>query len=131
MASEKILVVDDYEDNLKLIRIVLSKEGYEVQTSGSAEDALRSVNKFRPDLILTDIQMPGMDGLELTRRLKADGETRHLPVVALTAYSMKGDQEKFMAAGCDGYIPKPINIPTFASEVRRFLPAQEEDRKVG
>ena len=126
MPSEKILVVDDYEDNLKLIRVVLSKAGYEVRTATDAEDALRSLGEFHPGLILMDIQMPGMDGLELTRLLKSDGKTRALPIVALTAYSMKGDQERFLAAGCDGYIPKPINIPTFASEVRRYFVEQAE-----
>ncbi len=126
MPHEKILVVDDYEDKLKLIRVVLSKEGYEVRTAIDAEDALRSLGEFHPGLILMDIQMPGMDGLELTRLLKADNKTHDLPIVALTAYSMKGDQERFMAAGCDGYIPKPISIPTFASEVRRYFHTQAD-----
>src|SRR6266571_3779701 len=109
MAGEPILIVDDNATNLKLLRVLLGKEGYAIRTADSAEDALAMLAEFRPRLILMDIQLPGMDGLELTRRLKADPETRDIIVLAVTSYAMKTDQEKALAAGCDGYVTKPID----------------------
>jgi CheY-like chemotaxis protein len=112
MAGEEILIVDDNAVNLKLAKILLVKEGYQVQTVGDAEEALKVMETFKPRLILMDIQLPGMDGLELTRRLKASPETKDIIVLALTAYAMKGDEEKAKAVGCDGYITKPIDTQT-------------------
>ena len=121
MAGEAILIVDDNPMNLKLARVVLAGEGYEVHTAVDAEDALTALQGLRPRLILMDLQMPGMDGLELTRRLKADPELKSTIVVALTAYAMKGDEGKATAAGCDGYVTKPIDTRTLATTVASYL----------
>ena len=109
MAGEPILIVDDNAVNLKLVKVLLAKEGYQVATAADAEEALKSIQASKPRLILMDIQLPGMDGLTLTRQLKDDPSTKDIKVVALTAYAMKGDDEKARAAGCDGYITKPID----------------------
>jgi two-component system, cell cycle response regulator DivK len=121
MTLGKILVVDDNPTNLKLARVVLSSEGLEVRTAASAEDALTLLDTFTPHLILMDRQLPGMDGLELTRQLKADPNRCNIVVLALTAYAMKGDMEMALAAGCDGYISKPIDPPTLCSVVEHHL----------
>jgi CheY-like chemotaxis protein len=109
MAREPILIVDDNAQNLKLARVILAIEGYDVKTAIDAEDALRILESFTPRLILMDLQLPRMDGLELTRRLKADRRRRAIIIVALTAYAMKGDEERALAAGCDAYMSKPID----------------------
>ena len=110
MSGEPVLVVDDNPANLKLVRVLLQANGYLVKTASHAEEALEVLGTFTPRLILMDIQLPGMDGLELTRRLKAEPATRETVIVALTAYAMKGDEEKARAAGCDGYVTKPIDV---------------------
>jgi two-component system, cell cycle response regulator DivK len=109
-ADDAILIVDDNATNLKLARVVLELEGYLVRTVGDAEEALQVLETFRPRVILMDIQLPGMDGLQLTRKLKADPGTRDIIIIALTAYAMKGDDLKMLAAGCDGYVTKPIDL---------------------
>ena len=121
MAGEPILIVDDNVTNLKLLRVLLGKEGYSIRTADSAEDALAMLQSFRPRLILMDIQLPGMDGLELTRRLKADPEMRDIIILAVTSYAMKTDQEKALAAGCDGYVTKPIDTRALPVLVRRYM----------
>lgn len=121
MTAAPILVVDDNPQNLKLTTVVLESEGFEVRTARHAEEALVVLDGFAPVLILMDIQLPGMDGLELTRQLKADPARRHIVVIALTAYAMKGDAERFLAAGCDGYVSKPIDIDALPREVHRHL----------
>ena len=110
MANEPILIVDDNPQNLKLVRILLAGEGYQVRTAVDAEQALTMLETFTPRLILMDLQLPGMDGLELTRRLKADPVRSAIVIIALTAYAMKGDEERALAAGCDGYVTKPIDV---------------------
>ena len=109
MTREPILIVDDNPQNLKLARVILVGEGYEVKTAVDAEEALRILDSFAPRLILMDLQLPHMDGLELTRLLKRDPARRHIIIIALTAYAMKGDDERAFAAGCDGYMAKPID----------------------
>jgi CheY-like chemotaxis protein len=121
MAGEPILIVDDNATNLKLVKVLLMKEGYAIQTAGDAEEALKALQNFTPRLILMDIQLPGMDGLTLTRKLKSEPGTRGIKVVALTAYAMKGDEEKARAAGCDGYIAKPIDTQTFPAVIAGYL----------
>jgi len=121
LAGEPILIVDDNAVNLKLIRVLLAKEGYETRTAGDANEALAILETFNPRMILMDLQLPGMDGLELTRQLKADPRTKDIVIVALTAYAMKGDEEKSKAAGCDGYITKPINTRTMPATLRGFF----------
>lgn len=120
----KILIVDDNRANLKLARVVLSLEGLEVRTALSAEEALTVLESFTPDLILMDLQLPGIDGLQLTRQLKADSNRQHITILAVTAYAMKGDMEKALAAGCDGYISKPFDPPTLCSVVQHHLTAK-------
>jgi two-component system cell cycle response regulator DivK len=121
MSEQRILIVDDNPVNLKLIRILLTGEGYDVHTASDAEGAIRVLRELRPRMILMDIQLPGIDGLELTRRLKADPTTRDITILGLTAYAMKGDEEKILAAGCDGYIAKPIDTRTLPGIIQRYL----------
>ena len=121
MAGEPILIVDDNPANLKLARVLLAGEGYQVRTASDADEALSVLREFRPRLILMDLQMPGMDGLELTRRLKKDPELASVTILALTAYAMKGDEERARAAGCDGYVAKPIDTRTIASVIEGYL----------
>jgi two-component system, cell cycle response regulator DivK len=109
VAGEPILIVDDNPQNLKLARVLLAGEGYDVRTAADAEKALELLESFAPRLILMDLQLPGMDGLELARLLKAEASRSDIAIVALTAYAMKGDEEKALAAGCDGYVTKPID----------------------
>jgi two-component system cell cycle response regulator DivK len=121
MAGEPILVVDDNPANLKLMRVLLHGEGYDVRTSANANEALTALESFRPRVILMDLQMPGMDGFELARRLKADPATQDITIVAITAYAMKGDDEKARRAGCDGYLTKPIDTQAFPALLARYL----------
>ena len=121
MANEPILIVDDNPVNMKLIRILLIGEGYDARTASDAAEALEVLKEFSPRLILMDIQLPGMDGLELTRRLKADPVTRDIKILGLTAYAMKGDEEKILAAGCDGYVSKPIDTRTLPELILHYL----------
>jgi CheY-like chemotaxis protein len=121
MAGESILVVDDTPVNLKLTRILLVNEGYKVLTAASGEEALELLRSFHPALILTDIQLPGIDGLELTRRIRRNEATRDITVLALTAFAMKGDEQRAADAGCDGYITKPIDTRTLGARIRRHL----------
>lgn len=109
MSAEPILVVDDNPINLKLIRVLLTGEGYDVRAALDAEEAVVILQTFRPRLILMDLQLPGMDGYELTRRLKAEPETRDIVIFAVTSYAMKGDEQRALDAGCDGYVAKPID----------------------
>jgi len=121
MAGEAILVVDDNPANQKLVRVILAGEGYIVRTAFNAEEALACLESFTPRMILMDIQLPGMDGLELTRRLKANPKTKSILIIALTAYAMKGDDQKAFAAGCDGYITKPLDPDTLPKQLEVYL----------
>ncbi|MEZ0228283.1 MAG: response regulator, partial [Planctomycetota bacterium] len=121
MPGEPILIVDDNAANLKLARVLLVGEGYDVKTANDAEQAIALLETWKPRLILMDIQLPGMDGLELTTKLKADPRTNDIVVVALTAYAMRGDEQKARAAGCDGYIAKPIDPDTLPRSVAEHL----------
>jgi CheY-like chemotaxis protein len=121
MNGAPILIVDDNPANLKLARILLTTEGYEVRTAADAEEALAVLATWLPRVILMDLQLPGMDGLELTRRLKAEPATRDITILALTAYAMKGDEQKAREAGCDGYISKPIDTRALPVLVAGYL----------
>ena len=121
MAGEPILVVDDNPLNLKLARLLLASEGYHVSTAEQAESALAALQSFHPRLILMDVQLPGMDGLELTRRLRADPGMDDVVILALTAYAMKSDEQRALAAGCDGYVAKPIDTRTLPGVIRDLL----------
>jgi two-component system cell cycle response regulator DivK len=131
MAGEQILVVDDTPVNLKLTRILLSHEGYDVRTASSGEEALDMLENYHPRMVLADIQMPGMDGLEMTRRIKSDPRHRDILVVALTALAMQGDEQKAIDAGCDGYITKPIERRALGNRIREYLHEPEESRADG
>jgi two-component system, cell cycle response regulator DivK len=116
-----ILVVEDNEANQLLACSVLEREGFRVAVAGNAKEAMERLSTLKPDLILMDVQLPGEDGLGLTRRLKADPRTSTIPIVALTAHAMVGDKEEALAAGCAGYIPKPINTRTFGGQIRQYI----------
>jgi two-component system, cell cycle response regulator DivK len=122
-----ILIVDDNPSNLKLAKILLESEGHHVITAGDADEALRVLETLVPHLILMDIQLPGMDGLTLTERLKSNPRTRDIPVVAMTAYAMKGDEARAHAAGCQGYITKPIDTRHFVADVMAYVPAASHE----
>lgn len=121
MSNELVLIVDDNPINLKLLRLTLKVAGYSVETAVDAEQAQAVLASCSPRLILMDLQLPGMDGLELTRRLKAAAATRDAIIIAVTAYAMKGDMQRALDAGCDGYITKPIDTRTLAVTVARYL----------
>jgi CheY-like chemotaxis protein len=125
MSGESILVVDDNPINLKLLRVLLSGEGYAVQTAIDAEEAATMLQSFRPRLILMDLQLPGMDGYELTRRLKADAQTNGIVILAVTSYAMIGDEQRALDAGCDGYISKPIDTQALPQIVAARLRPHE------
>lgn len=116
-----VLVVEDIPVNLMLTEAVLAAAGYRVSSAGTAEEALRRLDEERPAVILMDVQLPGEDGLSLTRRLKADPRTAAIPVIALTAHAMKGDQEAAEEAGCDAYISKPIDTRTLGAQVAAVI----------
>jgi CheY-like chemotaxis protein len=119
-----ILVVDDNDAGQLLVSTVLQLEGFEIEGAGSAKEVLECLRRRTPDLILMDVQLPGQDGLALTRQLKADPATAAIPIIALTAYAMAGDREQALAAGCAGYITKPIDTRNLGAQIRRFLSAE-------
>lgn len=122
MPRAPVLVIDDNAANAALLTFLLEKSGYEVRTAANADEALAILDGFGPRLIMMDIQLPGMDGLALTRKLKADPKRRDIIIVALTAYAMKGDAERARAAGCDSYVSKPIDtraLPGIVAELLR------------
>jgi len=123
MAGERILIVDDHPVNLKLARLILSAEGYEVRTAVDANTTFTALADFTPSMILMDLQLPGVDGFELTRRLKADPVHGRILIVALTAFAMKGDEERARAAGCGGYITKPVDTTNLPRRVAEYLAA--------
>jgi len=119
MPGERILVVEDNAKNMKLLRDMLDAKGYATLEAGSGEDAVELALAHVPDLVLMDIQLPGIDGLEALRRIRADVRTSTLPVIALTAQAMEGDDERFLAAGFDAYISKPVNVIDLLATVAR------------
>lgn len=121
MPGEAILVVDDNPTNLKLVRVLLSQAGFQVETADDAEAAEALLADFRPSLILMDVQLPGKSGLELTRELRERPDFAQVPILALTAYAMKTDEEAALEAGCSGFIPKPVDTRSLADVVRSHL----------
>ncbi len=118
---KKILVVEDNEKNMYLISFILKKKIYEVIEATRGEEGVELAIKERPDLILMDIQLPGIDGLEATKRIRASKADGEIPIIALTSYAMTGDKEKALAAGCTGYIEKPIVPETFIAEIEKYI----------
>lgn len=121
-----ILIIEDNPANMRLAEIILTSAGYTVQQACDAATGLAQVQAEAPDLILMDVQMPGMDGLTATRLLKSDPATRTIPVIAVTALAMTGDRDKILAAGCDGYISKPIHYPDLLGKVHALLTATRD-----
>ena len=120
MADELILIVEDNEKNLKLVRDLLQFKGYRTLEAETAEDGIRLAQAKQPDLILMDIQLPGTDGITALHQLRAEPRTASIPVIALTAFAMKDDRQRFLDAGFDGYLDKPINVKTFPEQVRQI-----------
>jgi len=118
---KSILVIEDNASNLMLTVDILQRADYSVLTATNAEDGIRTATEEFPDLILMDIQLPGTDGLTATHQLKDNPSTQHIPVIALTAHAMKGDEEKILSEGCDGYIAKPIRYKAFLETIRNFF----------
>jgi two-component system, cell cycle response regulator DivK len=119
--AAKILVVEDNPLNLELVRDILVATGYEVVEAGDGETSLELARREKPALILMDIQLPGLDGLEATRRMRADPELAGVPILALTAHAMRGEEERAIAAGCDGFVTKPIRLKEFSALVAAHL----------
>ncbi len=121
MMAKTILIVEDNDLNMKLFNDLLQAHGYETMQTMDGRDVLEMVAERRPDLILMDIQLPEISGLEVTKMLKADDALKDIPVIAVTAFAMKGDEEKIREGGCEGYIAKPISVPAFLETVAKFL----------
>ena len=121
MSDKSILIIEDNPSNLKLAKVILQKEGYEVLTAEAAEQGLEILKGAHPDMILMDLQLPGMDGLQLTSLLKKNPQTQDIIIIALTAYAMQGDDLKALSAGCDGYITKPFDTRTLGTTVKNFF----------
>lgn len=130
MKNETILIVEDNPINLKLAKLLLVIEGYKVETAIDGDKALELLKTIHPHLILMDLQLPGMNGLDLTRILKADPKLKDICIVALTAYAMKGDEERVLAAGCDGYMTKPISASLFHLQIAQYLKKHASLKKI-
>lgn len=128
----KILIIEDNELNLKLFRDLLEAHGFEIFYTRDGRQAMNMAREITPDLILMDIQLPEISGLDITQRLKSDEELKRIPVIAVTAFAMKDDEQKILDAGCDAYIAKPISIEPFLKKIHTFLsPASEAPEKAG
>ena len=123
MVNRTVLVVEDNDMNMQLVEYLLEEGGYNIVKAASGEEALSITRETEapPDLILMDIHLPGMDGLSVVREMKSDHRTRKIPILALTAHAMRGDKDRFLEAGCDGYISKPIDVKTFLSSLEQYL----------
>jgi CheY-like chemotaxis protein len=120
---KKVLVVEDNEKNMYLISFILEKMGHRVLQADSGEKGIELASREQPDLILMDIQLPGIDGLEATKRIRQSGD---VPIIAITSFAMSGDRERLLAAGCNGYIEKPINPETIMGEIAAYLERPED-----
>jgi CheY-like chemotaxis protein len=123
MVKRTVLVVEDNDMNMQLVEYLLEEGGFEIVKASSGEEALTITRDGGkpPDLILMDIHLPGMDGLSVVREMKSDSRTQRIPILALTAHAMRGDKDRFLEAGCDGYISKPIDVKTFISSIEQFI----------
>jgi two-component system, cell cycle response regulator DivK len=120
--SKRVLVIEDHEDNRRIVRDLLSANGYELIEAVTGEEGLAAAERDQPDLILMDIQLPGMDGYEVTRRIKANPALNGIPIIAVTSYALSGDEQKAADAGCDGYVTKPVSPRLLLAKVREYLP---------
>lgn len=121
MANEPVLIIDDNTLNLELLSYLLTMHEYQVHTAATANEALKILETLQPQIILADLQLPDIDGIELIRTLKSDEKYRHIPIIAITARAMKGDKEKAFAVGCDEYITKPIDVRTLPDVIANYL----------
>jgi two-component system, cell cycle response regulator DivK len=128
--AKRILVVEDNELNMKLLNDVLEAHGYEVMSTGRGAVAVEWARQYQPDLILMDLQLPDLSGLEATRQLKADPETQRIPVIAVTAFAMAGDEKKALEHGCDAYVAKPIVLRDFLNLITGFIGPAEGSRPI-
>jgi two-component system cell cycle response regulator DivK len=119
--TQRILIVEDQEDNRRILRDLLSNAGFVLIEATTGEEGVRMAQAHRPDLILMDVQMPGLDGHEATRRIKSQPDLRHIPIIVVTSYAMSGDDTKARAAGADGYVAKPFSPRELLRTVRKFL----------
>ena len=119
--AKTILIVEDNQANMMFFNDLLEGQGYDTLRTTDGEGAMELTRRHRPDLILMDIQLPGLSGLDVTRMLKADDELKDIPVIAVTAFAMKGDELKIRQAGCDGFVPKPISIPDLMEAITGFI----------
>ncbi len=119
--AKTVLICEDNKLNMKLFHDLLTAQGYAIIQTTDGMEALDMAQKHKPDLILMDIQLPGVSGLEVTKWIKEDDETRHIPVIAITAFAMKGDEARIKDGGCEAYIAKPISVTDFLTTIRRFL----------
>ena len=124
----RILVVEDNDMNMQLVEYLLEEGGFSILKAASGEEALQVTAETVPDLILMDIHLPGMDGLTVVREMKGAERTRGVPILALTAHAMRGDRDRFLEAGCDGYISKPIDVKTFIPSIRKYLDPGDEGK---
>ena len=120
--SKRILVVEDQEDARRILRDLLTSVGYEMIEADSGEDGVTMAETHRPDLILMDIRLPGLDGYEATRQIKANPALRQIPIIAITAYAQSGDDARALDAGCDAYVPKPFGLSVLLAKIRECLP---------
>jgi len=120
--TQTVLVVDDHEDNRRILRDLLRSAGYEVIEATTGEDGVTTAKARAPDLILMDIQLPGIDGYEATRRIKADDALRRIPLIVVTSYALSGDDAKALAAGADAYVAKPFSPRAMLAKIREYLP---------
>jgi len=122
--SKRILVIEDQEDNRQIVRDLMAASGYELIEATTGEEGIAAAARERPDLILMDIQLPGIDGYEVTRRIKANPQLKSIPIIAVTSYALSGDDKKAFAAGCDGYVTKPYSPRLLLAKIREYLPAK-------
>jgi two-component system cell cycle response regulator DivK len=122
--SKRILVIEDQEDNRQIVRDLMTASGYELIEATTGEEGIEAAARETPDLILMDIQLPGIDGYEVTRRIKADPKLKKIPIIAVTSYALSGDDKKAFAAGCDGYVTKPYSPRLLLAKIREYLPAK-------
>ena len=120
--SARILVIEDQEDNRRILRDLLTSAGYEMIEAATGEEGVAAAETHRPDLILMDIQLPGLDGYEAARRIKANSALRHIPIIAVTSYALSGDDVKALEAGCDAYVTKPFSPRALLAKIREYLP---------
>ncbi|TVM03582.1 MAG: response regulator [Candidatus Brocadia sp. WS118] len=129
MSDNNVMVVEDNEKNRKLMRVVLKAKGYNVIEATTGEEALNILKNQKPNIILMDIQLPGIDGLTLIKQIKADAVTKEIPIIAVTAYAMKGDEQKILDTGCEAYMSKPINTQELPHMIEKYIKKRQENHE--